>query len=260
MFVNNLNPVFIDFGVVQIRYYGILLALAYLTGYFGFMSIIKNHISREKAENVAFYSILSAIIFQRLVHVFFYDFSYYMSNPIEILEFWKGGIASHGAILGFLIGIYYFSKKYKKSFYLFSDPLAIYAPLVGILIRIGNFINGEIVGRITNVPWAVKFRNYVGYRHPVQLYEAFGQLIIFFILFYIYKNRKKLNKKYKEIFNIGNGLYTGIFFLLYGIIRFILEYFKEYMVFNSGLTMGQYLSTPLFLFGGWIIWKKLFSR
>ncbi|MEM4755779.1 MAG: prolipoprotein diacylglyceryl transferase, partial [Candidatus Woesearchaeota archaeon] len=174
------------------------------------------------------------------------DLSYFLRDPASIVRIWEGGIASHGAMLGGLLALFLLAKHYHRSIFFFTDPLVIILPLSGALIRIGNFINSELVGRITTMPWGVLFRGYEGYRHPVQLYEAALLLVLFGIMLLVYYT-------YRFPFV---GLYTGIFFLGYGIIRMSIEFYKDYFVYSFGLTLGQLLTIPVILFGSYLLWKN----
>ncbi len=247
VFTSTINPVIATFGPFQLRYYGILLVAAFLSGYFGFTHFMrKKGFPENRTEWVGLIAMVAMLVGARLFHVVFYGWSYYSAHPVEILEIWKGGIASHGAIAFGIVALWLLAKHEKKHWAFFSDPASIVAPAAGMFIRIGNFFNGELVGRIANVPWAVKFPCCPGYRHPVQLYEAFAYLLVFLVMYAAYRRH---GLKF-------DGFYTWLFLLTYGIARFIVEFFKAYLVFSGGLTMGQWLSIPLILLGGGMLaWR-----
>jgi len=234
-----LNPVLFNMGPFEIRYYGLLMALAFLIGYFILRKLSNEfEISEKQAEDFFIYALLSLIVGARLFEVLFYDPSYYFSNPIKILYVWEGGLASHGAIiLTFIVAILY-SKLKNIKFYNLADLFIIPIALGASFVRIGNFINNELVGRVTNVPWAVKFSGYEGLRHPVQLYQASYLFVIFLILF---KIRKLKDRK--------PGIILWSFLLLDSMFRFITEFFKDlpkdYGFYLYNLNLAQYFSVAI---------------
>lgn len=245
MFYHQLNHVLLKTGPLEIYWYGLLLVLGFLFYLFFTRWVFKKAgQSVQRLETLFIYLFIGFFIGARLGHIFFYQWPYYSKNPGEIIKIWEGGLNSHGATLGLLAAyfLFYFLEKRKNKefkFYQYSDLLVIAIPFVAMMVRIGNFINAEVLGRTTNLPWGIVYPG-LGEkiaRHPVQIYEAMAALIIFFILLGIY-----LNKKTKPY------LMTFLFFLLYFGSRFILEFFKEFQVlspadgWNMGLTMGQVLS------------------
>ncbi|MDZ7798976.1 MAG: prolipoprotein diacylglyceryl transferase [Patescibacteria group bacterium] len=245
MFIHNLNPNLLKIGSVQIRWYGLLFVLGLLFYIFFTRWVFKKaNQSVKKLEDLFIYLFFGFLIGARLGHVFFFQWPYYSKNPGDIIKIWQGGLNSHGAMIGLLVAyiIFYFIEKRKNpdfNFYQYSDLLVIGIPIVAMMVRIGNFINAEVLGRLTNSSWGVVYQS-LGEniaRHPVQIYEAIAALIIFFILLGVF-----LNKKTKPYFM------TFLFLLLYFGSRFILEFFKKYQILEKsgtwtlGLTMGQALS------------------
>lgn len=244
MFENNLNPVFLSIGPFEIRYY----ALAYLLGaiftYFLLRKLAKErNLKIEDREILDFvaYTLLSIIIFSRVFYILFYNLPYFISNPAEMLAIWHGGLSFHGGLIGAIFSGVYFSKKWKLNFWELADIVVIPVAICLFLGRIGNFINGELYGRLTSVPWAVKFKNIEGYRHPSQLYEAAKNLFMFAVLYAI------RNKKLKQ------GVMFSLFIVMYGALRFSIEFFREpdpqigFVIWN--LTTGQLLSIAMILAG-----------
>jgi len=245
MFIHNLNPDLLKIGFLQIRWYGLLFVLGLLFYIFFTRWIFeKSGRSVKKMENLFIYLFFGFLIGARLGHIFFFQWGYYSTNPEDIIKIWQGGLNSHGAAIGLLIAyfiFYYLEKRKNKEFkfYKYSDLLVIGIPIVAMMVRIGNFINAEVLGRVTNLSFGIIYKslgeNFA--RHPVQIYETMTALIIFFILLGVF-----LNKKTKPYFM------TFLFFLLYFGSRFILEFFKEYQILEKsntwslGLTMGQVLS------------------
>ena len=243
-----IDPVLLKLGAVEIRYYGILFALAFLMGYYLAKKLSKEFdIEEKKIEDLTIYMLIAIIIGARLFEVLFYDFSYYISNPIKIFYIWEGGLASHGALIALILLVYFYSKKHNLSFYKIADLFIIPISLGAAFVRLGNFFNSELVGKITSVSWAVKFNNFEGLRHPVQLYQSFYYVLIFFVL---YLNRR--NKK-------DGTLFWGFIFLD-GIFRFITEFFKDlppsYGFEYLGLNLAQYAALIMIL----VSIKSLFSR
>jgi phosphatidylglycerol:prolipoprotein diacylglycerol transferase len=244
----NINPIAFSIGPFNIfgktigpfsaRWYGIAYALGFLIGYFYIKHRIKisNYFKNKTiADDLIFYSIIGVIVGGRLGYVLIYNLAYYISHPLRIFYVWQGGMSFHGALIGLVIVGLYITKKYNVRFYKLADEVAVIAP-VGIFFgRIANFINDELWGRPSNLPWAIAFPR-GGYipRQPSQLYEAlFEGLILFLILFF---SRDKLIKK--------EGFLFWLFILLYGIFRFFVEFTREpdpQIGFILGLTMGQWL-------------------
>lgn len=267
-FVWNGDPVIAIIGSMQLRYYGIFFASTILIGFFLMRRILRRYGYKDKmADDFLIWGVLGVVLGARLIHCFFYEPEYYLSNPLEILKVYKGGVASHGATVGLITAVFFFIKKYKIKFFELSDGIVFAAAVGATLVRLGNFFNSEIVGTKTTVAWGMKFLKhnadyiaaknlatgqcdissmeclvqYWPVRHPSQLYEAAGGLTILLIMLavsIIFKNVKK------------PGLYVGIFLTLYFTFRFFVEFFKEHQVFmDQGLDMGQYLSFPFILFG-----------
>ena len=246
----------IGFDILHVRWYGVLFALSFLIGYQIFEWMYKRENKRrEELADLLWYMMLGTVIGARLGHCLFYNPGYYLSHPLEILYVWHGGLASHGAAIGILISLYLYTKKVKTTSYLWLlDRMVITVALAGFFIRMGNLFNSEIVGMPSDMPWAFLFVNSSVYgdvpRHPAQLYEAIGYLIIFIIIFFLYKN------KYKKL---KDGFIFGIFLTLVFSYRFFIEYFKVPQIeFNADLPlrMGQMLSIPLVIYGIYLMYVK----
>jgi phosphatidylglycerol---prolipoprotein diacylglyceryl transferase len=225
MFTHNLDPVLFDFGFVAIRWYSLAYVGGILIGWWLGKKIIaklfhnqdkKNYL--KEFDDLITYIILSVIIGGRIGYIIFYNLGYYISNPLNMFKIWEGGMSFHGALAGIIIGTYLFSIKRKLSFLVLLDVIACVAP-VGIFFgRIANFINGELVGKETDISWSVIFPAIDALpRHPSQLYEAFLEGIILFIILNIYI--------FKKNYKIGRCSY--LFLIVYGIFRIISEFFRE---------------------------------
>ncbi len=254
MYTHNLDPVLFNFGFIEIRWYSLAYIAGILIGWVLGKKIIQKRFINSNFEfdlkefdNLITYIILSIIIGGRVGYVIFYNFSYYISNPLDIFKIWEGGMSFHGALIGIIFGTYIFSIKKRISTIFLLDIIACVSPIGIFLGRIANFINGELVGKVTNVAWGVKFLNYDSMiRHPSQLYEAFFEGIVLFMIlnFFIF------GKNYK----IGTCSY--LFLIYYGIFRIIVENFREpdlqvgYLFYS--ISMGTILSV-LMIFSGFAI-------
>ena len=241
----DITPELLNIGPFSVRWYGLLFAVAFIAG-FKIMQWIYKRENRpvSDVEQLVIYVIFGTVIGARLGHCLFYNPDYYLANPLEILMVWKGGLASHGTAVGIPIAIYLYTRKKKMSFLWQMDRVVIVTALGGSFIRLGNLFNSEIIGKPADVPWAFIFTRVDNIpRHPTQLYESIGYLVLFLILFFIYKNNyKKLN----------DGFLFGLFLILLFTFRFFVEFFKEVQEpFEKGLIldMGQLLSIPFVIIG-----------
>jgi len=247
----NTDPVIFKLGFLQLRWYGLFFVGSFIIGLWIMKKIfIREGKDASTLDNLLIYALIGAIVGARLAHCLFYEPDYYLSHPLEILYVWKGGLASHGGMLGTLVAIYIYAKQNRLSYLWLLSRMAIPGTLVAASVRFGNFFNSEILGLKSNLPWAVVFERVDSIpRHPVQLYEAFSYLLIFVILIYIYK-------KTSPIFS--TKLLPGVFLTLLFSARFILEYFKTEQADYSlaiPLTVGQMLSIPFIILGIlWIVW------
>ena len=261
----NIHPVIVElFGTFPIRYYSLLFAGGLLLGYMVVKGMwVKEKLSIEALDTLAFYVFIATVLGARLGHCLFYEPEYYLKHPLEMLlpfNFQGGtfnytgfqGLASHGGILGVFIAIWLFCRKAKMDIFSVLDKVAVGGALTGAFIRLGNFMNSEILGKATGTDYGIIFKrvdNVV--RHPAQLYEAAAYLLIFILLFVLYRNKKSKR---------GHGFLFGLFFTLLFIARFIIEFFKINQVsFEDAMTynMGQMLSIPFIIAGvAVMIWKR----
>lgn len=245
----NVTPWIFEIGSFQLRWYGLLFATGFMLGFYLLRGMFENeNIPVEWVDKVLWYVVIGTVVGARLGHVFFYDWDYYSQNLGEIIKVWRGGLASHGAAVGIILSVWLFSRNVsKRSVLWILDRVVITVALAGVLIRLGNLMNHEIVGDPTTVPWAFIFHYGPDLqpRHPTQLYEAFCYLISFGILMWIYW--KASAGKYL-------GRLFGAFLVLIFGFRFIVEFIKESQGgFESSLgdmlTTGQWLSIPFVLAG-----------
>ncbi len=245
----NIDPEIIRIGPLSIRWYGLMYLIGFLCSYLILKKEIKRRrliVEKDFLENLYFYLILGLLVGARLGYVLFYNLSYYLANPLEIFAIWHGGMSFHGGLLGVILSAWLFTKAKKFDFYTLTDMLVLTAPIGLALGRIGNFINGELYGRISDVPWAMIFPDGGPLpRHPSQLYEAALEgFLLFVILWFL---RDKISR---------SGIISSLFLILYGVFRFFVEFFREpdpqigYIL--GFLTMGQVLCAVMIV-GGFLL-------
>jgi len=229
MIVHNFNPILVDLGLFQIRWYSMAYILGIILGWIYAKKIIKKtaknkynftSITTSQFDDIIVYLVLGIILGGRLGYVMFYNFGYYSQNILEIFKLWQGGMSFHGGLLGIIIAIFIFSKNTKTNFFKFSDIVACVSPIGLFLGRIANFINGELFGKISTLPWAIIFPNGGNIsRHPSQIYEAILEGIVLFILINFLALKKNLI--------IKTGYVSSFFLILYSIFRIFSENFRE---------------------------------
>jgi len=250
----NVDPEIFRIGSLAVRWYGLLFALGFVFGYIIMGKIFKaEHIPPKVLDTLTTYMVVGTVIGARLGHCLFYEPEYYMKNPIMILKVWEGGLASHGAAIGILLALYLLSRKIKKPYMWILDRVVIVVALAGLCIRMGNLMNSEIYGTETTLPWGFIFarENETVAKHPTQIYEGLSYLLIFFVLYYIYRKNTK---------NLKPGLIFGLFLILLFGVRFFIEFIKEPQVgfeANMSLNMGQLLSIPFILVGIVIVFRAM---
>jgi len=253
----HINPILIDLGPIRVSWYGLTYVLGFFVSYLLVRYQLKKKdfgVSKLDVENLFFYLILGLIIGARLGYVLFYDLKMYVTDPLEIFAVWHGGMSFHGGLIGVLLVGILFSWKNKKSFWKIADLFIVTAPIGLGLGRIGNFINGELYGRATQVPWAMIFqtdRHHLP-RHPSQLYESALEGGVLFLILWFLKDRE-----------LPDGGLLAAFLSLYGLFRFFVECFREpdpQLGFILGpFTMGQILSSFMIV-GGIVLFFVLKGR
>jgi len=250
-FIWNANPVLLHLGPLQLRWYGLLFVGSFFLGLMLMQWIFKRE-GKDPAvlDTLLIYLIIGAVVGSRLMHCFAYEPDFYLSHPLEILKVWKGGLASHGGLLGSIIAIYIFSKRYHFDVIWLLSRTAIAGTITAAFVRIGNFFNSEILGLPSDKPWAIIFERVdMVPRHPVQLYEALSYLVLFVLMLEVYKRIKP---------DFATRILPGIFLTFMFTVRFLLEYTKTRQAdYTTSLpfTTGQLLSMPFIILGiGWIIW------
>ena len=258
MYTHNLDPVLFDFGFLVIRWYSLAYIFGILIGWWLGKRIILKRFQNlhfkfdiKEFDNLITYIIISMLLGGRIGYVLFYNFGYYLSNPFEILKIWEGGMSFHGALIGVILGTYWFSIKKNIPTFFLLDIVSFVAPIGIFFGRIANFINGELVGKTTDIFWGVIFPSIDNnIRHPSQLYEAFFEGVVLFIIMNLVLFRK----------NYKTGTCSYMFLIFYGIFRTFSEFFREPdlqvgYLFNQ-ISMGMMLSFLMILSGIIIFLKK----
>jgi len=258
MYTHNLDPVLFDFGLLVIRWYSLAYIFGILIGWWLGKKIILKKFQTidfkfdiKEFDNLITYLIISLLIGGRIGYILFYNFEYYLSNPLDIIKIWEGGMSFHGALLGIIFATYWFSIKENIPTFFLLDIIVCVAPIGIFFGRIANFINGELVGKTTDVFWGVIFPNVDNAtRHPSQLYEAFFEGLVLLIIM----NWILFKKNYKT------GTCSYMFLILYGVFRIFSEFFREPdvqigYVLNL-ISMGTILSIFMILAGVIIFLKK----
>ena len=252
MFINNFDPVAFDFNYFQVRWYSIAYILGIVLGWlYCKKKLIVDIKIANLFDDLLAYIIIGIIIGGRLGYVLIYNFKYYLDNILEVFMIWNGGMSFHGGLIGVIIATFLFSKKHGVNSYIFLDLISLVAPIGIFFGRIANFINSELYGKETDILWSVKFLAVDNIpRHPTQIYEAFFEGIILFILLnFIFRNSK-----------IKPGVISSLFLIFYSIFRFLIEFLRVpdpqigYIIFN--LSMGQIVSFLFLIFGIYLFFKK----
>jgi len=253
MFINNFDPVAFSIFSLDFRWYSLAYVFGIIIGWvLAKKFFISNNEIKEKFDDYLTYLIVGIIVGGRLGYVIFYNFEYYINNITEIFMIWQGGMSFHGGLLGVIFATTWYAKKNNQNSYIYLDVVSSVAPIGIFFGRVANFINSELYGTETSLPWGVKFIKIDDlYRHPSQLYEAFFEGILLFIIL-LYLKRK---------FFIKNpGFISGIFLVIYSLFRFFIEFFRvpdEHLGYIFlGLSMGQIISLIFFIIGIYLSFTK----
>lgn len=241
----SINPIAFSLGPIDVHWYGLMYLFAFLLAWYVAKLRAEKSTMWNQAEvtDLIFYGAMGVVLGGRLGYVLFYNFSHFIHDPFILLKIWQGGMSFHGGLLGVLVAMVLFAKKYHKTFFQVTDFISPLVPIGLGLGRIGNFLNGELWGRATDMPWGIVFPQVDNIaRHPSQLYQAFFEGLVLFIILWIY------SRKPRPIMAV-----SGMFALCYGVFRLFTEQFREpdahlgLLWFH--LTMGQWLSLPLIIVG-----------
>ncbi|MBI4140868.1 prolipoprotein diacylglyceryl transferase [Candidatus Woesearchaeota archaeon] len=253
VFFHNINPVIVQLGPVEIRWYGLMYVFAFLFALWYVKKASKEgkiKLDDEQIDNFFVWLTVALIVGARLFAVVFWDFSYYAQHPLEIFAFWKGGLSFHGGLVGVIVAAFLLCRKHNISFLHLADIFIVPLALGQAFGRIGNFINGELYGIPTLLPWGVNFFNEVDavgnfvFRHPSQLYEVLYDVAIFIFL-WLLKDKK-----------LKNGFLFATFLLLYAVFRTLTEFIRVPEGMIGPLTISQAFNIPMFVAGLWLLLRR----
>jgi prolipoprotein diacylglyceryl transferase len=249
----SVRPELFQYGSFALRWYSLFFAILFGVGYL----IVRWQFrvegrSETDLDSLLVHIVVGTIVGARLGHCLLYEPAYYLSHPIEILEVWKGGLASHGGAVGVLLAIFLYHRQHlDQPYWWLLDRVVVPTALAAALIRLGNLFNSEILGHPTDLPWAFVFRQVdLVPRHPVQLYESLSYTIIFLLLLRLYQKQKAATPR---------GSLLGLFLVTVFSARFLCEFFKERQAdyeANLPLSVGQWLSIPFILLGVFLFWRS----
>ncbi len=251
MIYPDINPIALDLGFVKIYWYGIMYLLAFLSAYFlaNYRAKQLDDWNKHQVEDMIFYGAMGVVAGGRLGYMLFYNFDIFLSNPLTVFAVQNGGMSFHGGFLGVLLAMVLFNRKYNKTFFTTMDFIAPLVPLGLGFGRLGNFINNELWGKITTSPLGMFIKDQDVTRYPSQLYEAFLEGLVLFIVLWLFSRKSR-----------APMTTSALFLILYGLFRFIVEFVRVpdvqlgYLAFGW-LTMGQLLSLPMIVLGVYLLLK-----
>jgi len=251
-----LEPVAVSFGPFAIRWYALAYLAGFLLGWRYCLYLARQNPKGPTAEmydEFLTWAVIGTVIGGRLGYILLYQADYYFAHPWEMLQVWHGGMSFHGGMMGVIGSAWMFARKHKIHFFAFTDILACVTPIGLALGRLANFVNGELYGRPTDLPWGVVFpRGGEAPRHPSQLYEASMEGVVLFLLLFALSRQKK--------FRAREGFLSGVFLFGYGLFRFLAEALREpdaqLGILAGGLTMGQWLCIPMVMYGCYLILRS----
>ena len=248
----DIDPVAIHLGRIQVHWYGLMYLIGFLGAWWLGIYRAKRSGSGWRPQEIAdllFYGALGVILGGRIGYVLFYNLPYYLEHPIEVFYIWSGGMSFHGGLIGVITAMWLYGRRTQRTFFAVADFVAPLTPVGLGAGRLGNFINHELWGKVTDVPWGMVFPNAGPLpRHPSQLYEFSLEGVALFIILRVYARKPR-----------PTGAVSGVFLLCYGIFRFLVELVREpdvqlgYLAFGW-VTMGQILSLPMIFLGAWLLW------
>ncbi|MEO5365557.1 MAG: prolipoprotein diacylglyceryl transferase [Magnetococcus sp. WYHC-3] len=249
----DIDPILVQLGPLTVRWYGLMYALSFLLGWPLLRrraARVMPQVSRQSLEDMTLWLLVGLVLGGRLGYVLFYNLPYYLENPLGMVMVWQGGMSFHGGFLGGLAACVIYARRHHMTCLALADLFMPLVPLGLFLGRIGNFINGELWGRATDLPWGMVFPGAGSQpRHPSQLYEAFLEGVVLFAVLHWYARRPR-----------PAGTVLGVFLIGYGLCRFTVEFVREpdahLGLLGLGLSMGQWLSLPMVLLGAGLWWWR----
>ena len=256
MFINNFDPVALEIFSLEIRWYSLAYILGIILGWIIAKKLLIQDLEvKNKFDDYLTYLIIGIILGGRLGYILIYNLNFYINNPIDVFKVWQGGMSFHGGLIGVILASIIFAKKNNQNSFLYMDIVALVAPVGLFFGRLANFINSELYGTITKVPWAVTFIQVDNLpRHPSQLYEALLEGLFLFLILIYFRNK----------FSNKPGVISGLFLIIYSIFRFIIEFYRVpdeqlgYILLN--LTMGQVVSLIFIISGVILFYLKYETR
>jgi len=253
----NFDPVALSLGPLVIRWYALAYLAGFIAGWQWCMALARQDKRAPRPElydEFLTWAVVGVILGGRIAYVLFYNAAEYMAHPLEALKIWHGGMSFHGGMAGVIIAAILFTRRHKVSFFAFTDLLACVTPIGLGLGRLANFVNGELYGRVTDVPWGIVFpRGGDLPRHPSQLYEALAEGLVLLLVMFLLSRQPKIRAH--------AGVLSGAFLVFYGLMRFTIEFFREpdaqLGFLFAGATMGQLLCVPMIVAGVGIIMLAL---
>jgi len=247
----NINPIALDLGFVQIYWYGLMYLLAFLAAYLlaNYRSKQLNNWNKQQIEDMIFYGAIGVVVGGRLGYMLFYNLPNFLFDPLSIFAIQGGGMSFHGGFLGVLLAMWLFNRKYNKTFFITMDFVAPLVPLGLGFGRLGNFINGELWGKVTTSPLGMYIQEQGVSRFPSQLYEAFLEGLVLFFILWVFSSKPRPTMSV-----------SALFLIFYGLFRFIIEFVRVpdvqlgYLAFDW-LTMGQVLSAPMVVLGIYLLYR-----
>lgn len=273
-YTHDINPTLLQLGSLEIRWYGLFYLIGFIVGYRFLVARYKKAycaMTPIQLQDLITYLMIGMMIGARITYALIYNWDYYSDHFIEVFYIWKGGLSFHGALLGFCGGIYFYAKKYKFTFWHVADNVVMVSALGVFIGRWGNWTNGELWGRITDVPWAVIFPAAGPEpRHPSQIYQSLGEgLAVFLVLLWLDSRERKKNLEISEPNKKGvitakwsrTGVIAGVYLICYGVARFVVEFFrqpdKQLGFYAEYFSMGQILCFIMIIAGGIIAYRNL---
>lgn len=245
-FIHNINPVLLKLGFLEIRYYGLVYVLGAIVGLLVLQYYRKNgklELSKDEVWDLVFWLMVGLVVGARVFEVIFWEPSYFFRNPIEVLKIWKGGMSFHGGLVGLAVAGYFYARKKKINFWKLADMVSVPAILVAGLGRIANFINGELWGTASNLPWCVYFKNAEGCRHPYQIYAALQRFLVGGVLALVYRKERK------------PGFIFWMLILLEGAGRILVDTIRDEAKYLF-LSTGQWLSVVMVVVAAAVLFLK----
>ncbi|APZ43697.1 prolipoprotein diacylglyceryl transferase [Acidihalobacter ferrooxydans] len=247
----HIDPIAFSLGPLKVHWYGLM----YLAGFAAFLALgtyrarkPRSALTSEQVSDALFYGALGVVLGGRIGYVLFYNLPYYVAHPLQVFAVWDGGMSFHGGMLGVILALLWFARRIGVHPFRVTDFVAPLVPIGLACGRIGNFINGELWGKVTTLPWGMVFPNAGPLpRQPSQLYEFFFEGVVLFVTLWLFSNKPR-----------PLGAVSGLFLLMYGTFRFLVEFVREpdpqlgYLAFGW-VTMGQVLSLPMILLGVWLL-------